>query len=67
MLTIIWEFEVSVRNRLLTTCAFVLLLSPWLTAATKPGLPFIEDDYAKALSEARQRNLPLFVEVSAPW
>lgn len=31
------------------------------------GLPFIPDDYAKALSEAQQRKLPIFVECWAPW
>ena len=55
------------RNKLLSAGALFLLLCPWLMAATKPGLPFIENDYAKALNEAKQKNLPLFVEVSAPW
>jgi hypothetical protein len=32
-----------------------------------PSLPFIEDDYARALAEARSRQLPLFVESWAPW
>ncbi len=38
-------------------------------AATLHGiaLPFIEDDYPQALARARERNLPLFVEVWAPW
>jgi hypothetical protein len=35
--------------------------------AAKPVLPFIEDDYPKALAEARARKLPIFVEVWAPW
>jgi hypothetical protein len=30
-------------------------------------LPFIEDDYSRALSEARSRKLPLFVDAWAPW
>jgi hypothetical protein len=30
-------------------------------------LPFIEDDYARALADAKQRNVPLFVEAWAPW
>lgn len=30
-------------------------------------LPFIEDDYELALSRARERGLPLFVDVWAPW
>lgn len=55
------------RNKLSAFAFSLLLLCPWLMAATKTTLPFIDDDYAKALSEAKQRNLPLFVEVSAPW
>jgi hypothetical protein len=30
-------------------------------------LPFIENDYAKAVARARAKNVPLFVEVWAPW
>jgi hypothetical protein len=30
-------------------------------------LPFIQDDYARALSEARARKVPLFIESWAPW
>lgn len=40
--------------------------SPSGTAAKKV-LPFIEDDYARALADARAHELPLFVEVWAPW
>lgn len=32
-----------------------------------PVLPFIADDYPAALAEARQRDLPIFVESWAPW
>ncbi len=35
--------------------------------AGKPVLPWIEDDYGKALAQARTRNLPIFVENWAPW
>lgn len=31
------------------------------------GLPFIEDDYPRALAEARARKVPLFVDAWAPW
>jgi len=31
------------------------------------ALPFISDDYAMALGEARARALPLFIEAWAPW
>ena len=53
--------------------ALSLLLSPAMAdAAKKPAaerevLHFIEDDYAKALAEARARQLPLFIEAWAPW
>ena len=30
-------------------------------------LPFISNDYARALGEARARALPLFIEAWAPW
>lgn len=30
-------------------------------------LPFIENDYNKALAQARAKNVPLFVEAWAPW
>jgi hypothetical protein len=35
--------------------------------ATTSRLPFIRDDYPKALAEATQRKVPLFVECWAPW
>ena len=36
-------------------------------AAARPTLPFIEDDYPKAIAEARAKKLPVFVETWAPW
>ena len=35
--------------------------------ATSNGLPFTNNDFPKALKEAKQRNIPAFVEVWAPW
>ena len=35
--------------------------------AKKSALPFIEDDYPRALAEARSKKLPIFVEAWAPW
>lgn len=35
--------------------------------AAKAALPFVEDDYARALADAKSRKVPLFVEVWAPW
>jgi hypothetical protein len=36
-------------------------------AAASKGLPFVADDYQKALAGARARNVPLVVDVWAPW
>jgi len=30
-------------------------------------MPWIEDDYARAVSEAKARKVPIFVESWAPW
>lgn len=32
-----------------------------------PVLPFIADDYDAAVAEARERDLPIFVDSWAPW
>ena len=37
------------------------------TAGSRMVLPFIQDDYTRALAEARARKLPLFIEAWAPW
>ncbi len=55
-------------------------VTPWLLAlawgavggsAAELGdarpLPFLADDYPRALAEARARELPLFIETWAPW
>jgi hypothetical protein len=31
------------------------------------SLPFIQDDFARARSEALRQKLPIFVECWAPW
>ena len=36
-------------------------------AAAALALPFIEDDYGRALAEAKAKAVPLFVEAWAPW
>jgi hypothetical protein len=33
----------------------------------RSALPFLQDDYPKALALARARKLPLFIEAWAPW
>ena len=31
------------------------------------ALPFVEDDYTRALAEAKAKAVPLFIEAWAPW
>lgn len=31
------------------------------------NLPFIEDDFGKARTDALQRKLPILIEIWAPW
>ena len=48
--------------------AFLLLIfSNAAFGRPSKGLPFINDDFEKATAEAKQRNVPIFVEVWAPW
>ena len=56
------------------TISLVVLLSsgaaalPAEAAHSRAGrLPFIEDDYARAIRDARARGVPVFVEAWAPW
>ncbi|HXH28299.1 MAG TPA: hypothetical protein VNL37_04600 [Candidatus Polarisedimenticolia bacterium] len=35
--------------------------------ASTAALTFIQDDYAGALAQARERKVPLFIEAWAPW
>jgi hypothetical protein len=45
--------------------AAVMLVA--LNGSAKEVLPFIEDDYAKAVARAKAKNVPIFVETWAPW
>ena len=38
-----------------------------LGSAPKEVLPFIADDYPKALAAARAEHKPIFLETWAPW
>jgi len=39
-----------------------------VTMAVGPGaLPIVNDNYERARAEANKRELPMFVEVWAPW
>jgi len=35
--------------------------------AWHPVVPFIEDDYTRAVALAKERHLPVFIEGWAPW
>ncbi len=49
-----------------TLAAVVLMLSA-LPAVGKEVLPFIKDDFAKAVARAKTKNEPIFVDAWAPW
>jgi hypothetical protein len=51
----------------MTPLLAALALTLAAPAAAPGGLPFVSDDYQKALAEARARSVPLVVDVWAPW
>ncbi|HEY6146161.1 MAG TPA: hypothetical protein VIZ69_00625 [Thermoanaerobaculia bacterium] len=58
----------------LRTVSALLLLStaaqalPAKAAAPHAArLPFVDEDYARAIRDARARGVPVFVEAWAPW
>jgi hypothetical protein len=56
--------EMRTMKRLTLALALLMLAA---TATGKEAVPFIENDYATALSKAKTKNLPIFVEAWAPW
>jgi len=60
-------------SRLFAALALVAMMpaSAPIAAPTKPAsgfsVPWIADDYTRALAEARARRVPLFIEAWAPW
>jgi len=44
-----------------------LALAVATPVAAAGSLPFIAGDYARALAEARARQVPLVIDVWAPW
>jgi len=46
---------------------FLILLLSAVPALAKEVLPFIDNDYSKALAEAKRKNVPVFVDAWAPW
>lgn len=47
-------------RRLLLACALLI-------AGGAHAITFIENDYAAAVSRARAKDMPIFVEAWAPW
>ena len=45
----------------------LLFVATALPAFAKEVLPFIDNDYGKAIAQAKAKQLPLFVEAWAPW
>lgn len=45
----------------------LILLLTAVPALAKEVLPFIDNDYSKALAEAKRKNVPVFVDAWAPW
>jgi hypothetical protein len=45
----------------------LLVLTMLVAVPAWAELPFIHDDVAKATAQAKSNNLPVFVELWAPW
>jgi hypothetical protein len=48
----------------LLALALALAIPP---AAAREPAPIIEDDWPRALAEAKARDVPLFIDAWAPW
>lgn len=57
------------RARLLLAAALAAAAALRADAPAPPrfAVPFIDDDYPRALAEARSKKVPIFVENWAPW
>lgn len=55
---------IAAMKRLIVATALVVAA---VSAQAKEVLPFIEDDYSKAVARATAKNVPIFVEAWAPW
>jgi len=59
------------RAGLFAASLSILALTPASSAATpaasREAVPFIRDDYRRALAEARRRHVPIFIDAWAPW
>ena len=51
-------------KRLIATTLFAILAIP---AMAKEVVPFIEDDFTRAVAAAKTKKEPIFVDAWAPW
>ena len=47
--------------------AVVLLVASAAPVFAKEVLPFIEDDFARAVARGKMKKQPIFVDAWAPW
>jgi len=50
-----------------TLLAALLLAAAAPAAGAGKGLPWVRDDYGRALAEARARQAPVVIDVWTPW
>lgn len=58
-----WPYNLGMKRLL----AAALLLAGAFPAVAREVLPFVEDDFAKAMAQARTKKAPIFVDAWAPW
>ena len=51
----------------LLAIALLLAAVPAVPAVAKEVLPFIENDFTKAVAQAKAKKTPIFVDAWAPW
>ena len=54
-------------SRFATMFLAAALVAAAPAAPPRSSLPWIEDDYGRALAEAKSKKLPIFVDAWAPW
>ena len=45
----------------------IVMLLALAAVSARAELPFIEDNYTKAVASAKTKDVPIFVEAWAPW
>jgi hypothetical protein len=55
------------RMRLRNYTLSLLLLAVAAPAFAKEVLPWVENDYTKAVARAKSAHVPIFAEAWAPW